>query len=128
MIDIIIATHGKLASAALELCEMLTGEKDHVQTIGFLPGDSIETLTERFQTALASVEDKTLILTDIQGGSPCNVAMVMKSIYPDVVVITGFNIPLLLEIFDLREDDGTLESLIQEVVPIGREAMQQMLP
>ena len=128
MINVIIATHGKLASAALELCEMLTGEKENVQTIGFFPGDSIETLTDCFQTALASMEGKTLIVTDIQGGSPCNVAMVMQSLHADVRVISGFSIPLLLEIFDLREDDGELDVLIQNVIPVGREAMQQMQP
>ena len=35
MIGVIIATHGTMAGAALDLCKMLTGEKEKVETIGF---------------------------------------------------------------------------------------------
>ena len=123
MTGVIIATHGTMASAALELCEMLTGTKEKVETIGFCPGDSLEELMERFEKAIAALDGPTLILTDIKGGSPCNVAMVMQKLHENVRVISGFNVPLLLHLFDTREEAEDLEELMDEVIAVGKGAM-----
>ena len=50
MIGVIIATHGTMAGAALDLCKMLTGEKEKVETIGFYPGEGLEELMEEAVT------------------------------------------------------------------------------
>lgn len=52
MTGLIIATHGDLAASALEAAELLVGEQEQVETIGFRPGDSLELLLERFTQAI----------------------------------------------------------------------------
>lgn len=123
MIGVIIATHGAMAGAALELCEMLVGAKEKVETIGFHPGEDLGELMEKFERALAAVDGPALILTDIKGGSPCNVAMAMQRLHGNVKVICGFNIPLLLHVFDMREETEDLKELAQEAVAVGKRAM-----
>lgn len=124
MTGVIIATHGTMAGAALELCEMLTGTKEKVETIGFCPGEGLEELMEKYEKALAAIDGPTLILTDIKGGSPCNVAMAMQQMHENVKVVSGFNIPLLLHVFDIREETEDLEELVEEAVAVGKGAMR----
>ena len=123
MIGVIIATHGTMAGAALDLCKMLTGEKEKVETIGFYPGEGLEELMEKYEQAIAALDGPTLILTDIKGGSPCNVAMVMEKLHENVRVISGFNVPLLLHLFDIREDTEDMEELMEEAVTVGKSSV-----
>ena len=97
MTGLIIATHGDLAASALEAAELLVGEQEQVETIGFRPGDSLELLLERFTQAIKRLEDceEILVLTDIKGGSPCNAATVMKAKNPKLRVVAGLSIPLM---------------------------------
>lgn len=57
MTGLIIATHGDLAASALEAVELLVGEQEQVETIGFRLGDSLELLLERFTQAIKRLED-----------------------------------------------------------------------
>ena len=125
MTGVIIAAHGNLAQAALEMCEMLTGKKEQVRTIAFCPGDSLEMLLESYEEALAALgAQPVLIVTDIKGGSPCNVAMAMQSMHANVRVLTGFSVPLLLHIFDTREETQELEELAEDAIETGKSAMR----
>lgn len=123
MIGVIIATHGTMAKAALELCEMFVGPKEHVETIGFCPGESLEELVEKYEKALAALDGPTLILTDIKGGSPCNVAMAMQQTHENVKVISGFNIPLLLDILDMQEEADNMEKMVEDAIAAGKDAI-----
>ena len=93
MTGLIIATHGDLAASALEAAELLVGEQEQVETIGFRPGDSLELLLERFTQAIKRLEEceEILVLTDIKGGSPCNAATVMKAKNPKLRVVAGLS-------------------------------------
>ena len=76
--------------------------------------------TRSAHEAIAALDGPTLILTDIKGGSPCNVAMVMEKLHENVRVISGFNVPLLLHLFDIREDTEDMEELMKEAVTVGK--------
>lgn len=127
MTGLIISAHGKLASAMLETVEMLTGTQENVRTIGFCPGDSLETLIEAYECALRELNcDGALILTDIRGGSPNNVALAMQKNHPEVRVIAGVNVPMALHILDMR-DELALEDLAREAIDIGRRSIEEQL-
>lgn len=122
MTGVIIAAHGSMAKAMLELAEMLAGEREGVQTIGFEPGDSLDMLIERFTTALGAAETGggVVILADIKGGSPCNVATLMQKTKNNVRVVHGVNVPMLLQVLDDREAGATLEEITENAVEIGK--------
>ena len=122
MTGLIIATHGDLAASALEAAELLVGEQEQVETIGFRPGDSLELLLERFTQAIKRLEEceEILVLTDIKGGSPCNAATVMKAKNPKLRVVAGLSIPLLAQFFESKANGETLADSIDELIEIGK--------
>lgn len=78
---------------------MIGGELSHVSSIGLFPGETPQDFRERMLEALAAA-DIELILTDLAGGTPDNVAnLVVKSGgHPEVRwIISGASLPLLLE-------------------------------
>lgn len=128
MTGLIIATHGDLAASALEAAEVLVGEQEQVETIGFRPGDSLELLLERFTQAIKRLEEceEILVLTDIKGGSPCNAATVMKAKNPKLRVVAGLSIPLLAQFFESKANGETLADSIDELIEIGKFSIREI--
>ena len=128
MTGLIIATHGDLAASALEAAELLVGEQEQVETIGFRPGDSLELLLERFTQAIKRLEEceEILVLTDITGGSPCNAATVMKAKNPKLRVVAGLSIPLLAQFFESKANGETLADSIDELIEIGKFSIREI--
>ena len=128
MKGLIIATHGDLAASALEAAELLVGEQEQVETIGFRPGDSLELLLERFTQAIKRLEEceEILVLTDIKGGSPCNAATVMKAKNPKLRVVAGLSIPLLAQFFESNANGETLADSIDELIEIGKFSIREI--
>ena len=128
MTGLIIATHGDLAASALEAAELLVGEQEQVETIGFRPGDSLELLLERFTQAIKRLDEceEILVLTDIKGGSPCNAATVMKAKNPKLRVVAGLSIPLLAQFFESKANGETLADSIDELIEIGKFSIREI--
>ena len=128
MTGLIIATHGDLAASALEAAELLVGEQEQVETIGFRPGDSLELLLERFTQAIKRLEEceEILVLSDIKGGSPCNAATVMKAKNPKLRVVAGLSIPLLAQFFESNANGETLADSIDELIEIGKFSIREI--
>ena len=128
MTGLIIATHGDLAASALEAAELLVGEQEQVETIGFRPGDSLELLLERFTQAIKRLEEceEILVLTDIKGGSPCTAATVMKAKNPKLRVVAGLSIPLLAQFFESKANGETLADSIDELIEIGKFSIREI--
>ena len=128
MTGLIIATHGDLAASALEAAELLVGEQEQVETIGFRPGDSLELLLERFTQAIKRLEEceEILVLTDIKGGSPCNAATVRKAKNPKLRVVAGLSIPLLAQFFESKANGETLADSIDELIEIGKFSIREI--
>lgn len=128
MIGLILASHGSLSASALASAEMLIGEQEKVEVIGFFPGESTETLLERFRSALANLSDcdELLAMVDLQGGSPCNAAIVMKMQQSRLHVIAGFSLPLLLQFFEWRSMGTPLPEQLPELVEVGRISLTEI--
>lgn len=111
MIGIILVSHGPYAEALYESIKMIYGEQDKIETINFKIGESIDDLKENIDRAKKRLQtDYVLIFVDILGGSPYNVGSL--EIDDKVNVITGFNMPMILEILSRRNEPLSLVSKI----------------
>jgi mannose PTS system EIIA component len=114
MIGLIIVTHGNLAKEFVAALEHVVGAQQHIQTVSIAPADDME---ERRNTILAAVKkvetgDGVIILTDMFGGTPSNLAIsVMDS--GTVEVIAGVNLPMLVKLARIREEVPLSEALKQ---------------
>jgi mannose/fructose-specific phosphotransferase system component IIA len=118
---IVIAAHGDLAGALLSAAELICGRLDEVRAVGLLPTDSPESFSERFFEAAGDPADQLLILTDLAGGTPHNVALVATRRLPRAVVISGVNLAVLIEA--AMSTDALDADAVERLVASGREAL-----
>lgn len=103
MVGIILVSHGPYAEALYESLKMIYGEQEKVEAINFTIGESIDDLKKKIDVAKKRLQtEEILIFVDIIGGSPYNVSSL--EIDDKVNVITGFNMPMILEILSRRNE------------------------
>ena len=118
---IVVAAHGDLAGAFLATAELICGRLDDVHAVGLLPTDSPESFGERLMEAAGDPTDKLLILTDLAGGTPHNVALVATRRLPKAVLISGVNLAVLIEA--VTSTDALDGESVERLVASGREAL-----
>lgn len=107
MIGIVLATHGPLASAFIQSASLIMGEGPNIQQLGLYHGDSIEDFEDRVINAIDKVNEGNgvLVLTDLFGGSPCNItAKIVNDKHREMKIdcIYGINLPVFLEVVNAR--------------------------
>lgn len=115
--DVLIASHGSVAASLVEAATMICGETplQGVGAVGLDPGDSPESFLERLRGAVHR-DRPTLILTDLYGGTPHNVACTLAGREEgDIRCISGANLAIVVEAITSTEplDDALVARLIQ---------------
>jgi len=119
-LPIILASHGPFAQGALECAQMLMGQQQDIKVISVLVDSNIDNLRQQMAESYQSLNkgDGVIILVDIMGGTPCNLAGELLIQHGDVLLFSGFNIPVLLEVLNNREGSlNDVKSAIEEVFP-----------
>jgi mannose PTS system EIIA component len=120
MIGLIIVTHGNLAKEFVAALEHVVGAQQQVATISIAPNDDMEERREAILAATKRVDsgDGAIILTDMFGGTPSNLAIsVMEA--GSVEVIAGVNLPMLVKLARIREE-VTLTDALKQAQDAGR--------
>ena len=123
MKQILIATHGKMASGIRYTAELIVGKMDEITTIDayVTPEDNVE---KKFEEYFAQHEnDRIFVFTDLMGGS-VNQKLLRYSQKENVILITGTNLPVLMQV--MMADDDVTEEEIQEFIDDAREELQMV--
>lgn len=98
---VLLASHGNYAKEALCSVEMIIGRQENVKVLSIDLEKSVPAAREEFDRLLDELdgENGILILTDIAGGTPSNLAAERILSNPGIRAISGFNMPMLLELF-----------------------------
>ncbi|MCA8888557.1 MAG: PTS sugar transporter subunit IIA, partial [Parvularculaceae bacterium] len=94
MIGLVIVTHGRLAEEFVAAAEHVVGPQEKIQAVSIGPDDDMEKRRGDILEAAQSVDDGdgVIILTDMFGGTPSNLAIsVMEK--ANAEVIAGVNLP-----------------------------------
>ncbi|MDX8408363.1 MAG: PTS sugar transporter subunit IIA, partial [Mariprofundaceae bacterium] len=124
MIGIVLIGHNRIASEMLAAVEHVVGEQPLMQALDVRPDTEPEELHTALQARIqgCDVGHGVLVLADMFGGTPCNVAM--GCFRPGrVEVISGFNLPLLIKAVALRGEQTDLLRLAERVLAAGRQYM-----
>lgn len=117
MVGILLVAHGKIADAFLDAARQILGEAEAVATVSVRAPAAEERVLEEIEKARKEVDRGrgVLIVTDMFGGSPCNISL---SLLGDrqVEVLTGLNLGMLLKILTSRD-----KVPLAELAQIGRE-------
>ena len=122
MTGLVLVTHADLAGALLRSAAMIVGAVDCCEYVEVAPDEKADLIMNRVIAAVEKVNaDGAIIMTDLFGGTPSNMAM---SFLKDgkVEVLTGVNLPMLIEFFAKRTRLGVSE-LAAELLKCGREGI-----
>ena len=120
MIGMVLVTHGALAIEFKSALEHVVGPQDFVETVAIGPDDDMEQRrTDILNCVDAADQGKgVVILTDMFGGSPSNLAIsVMQN--REVEVIAGVNLPMLVKLARVRADHD-LKAAVALAAEAGR--------
>ncbi len=103
MIGVVVVTHGQLATELLNAAETIVGDLPRFAAVSIGWHEDTEDARAEIAQAIARVTQGrgVLILTDMFGGTPSNLAMTFLGY--TVEVITGVNLPMLIKLADLGE-------------------------
>ncbi len=107
MVGGIIVTHGRLAIELVTAAEMIVGEIKHIIAVSIGWNDELEQGLKEIEQAIKKVNqgDGVLILTDMFGGTPTNVAMTFS--HPGKVeIITGVNLPMIIKLASQQKGEN----------------------
>lgn len=112
MIGMVLVTHGRLAVEFIAAMEHVVGGQDQCLAVCIDANDDME--EKRAEIAAAAAEaDKgegVILLTDMFGGTPSNLAISLMG-RPNVEVIAGINLPMLIKLASVRKSASVGEAV-----------------
>lgn len=123
MIGALVVTHGHLGQELVAAAEMIVGDISRIQAVSIGWHDDVNDASIDIKKRIAEMDEGggVLILTDMFGGTPSNIAFALHE--PGRVdVVTGVNLPMIIKIASQKEGD-TLDSLAREVRDQGRSSI-----
>jgi PTS system mannose-specific IIA component len=118
MIGMILVTHGNLAVELRSAMEHVVGTQRNVRTVCIGPEDDIENRRAEIEDCIKQCDtgDGVVLLTDMFGGTPSNLAISMME-RRNVEVIAGVNLPMLVKLAKVRSSQP-----MQDAVNCAEEA------
>jgi PTS system mannose-specific IIA component len=123
MIGVVVVTHGQLATELLNAAETIVGDLPRFAAVSIGWHEDTEDARGEIEQAIARVEQGAgvLILTDMFGGTPSNLAMSFLA-QSKIEVITGVNLPMLIKLVNLPEQSDLL-AVARDMRDHGRNAI-----
>ena len=104
-IPVILISHGHYSKYALESAEMIVGKQENCEVISVTEDKDLDSVTKELEEVYKKLKNEkgVIILTDIRGGTPSNAAANLLVRESDILALSGYNMPLLLELFTNRD-------------------------
>jgi PTS system mannose-specific IIA component len=123
MIGVVVVTHGQLARELVSAAETIVGDLPRFAAVSIGWHEDTDDAREEIAQAIGRVNQGqgVLILTDMFGGTPCNLAMTFLA-ENQVEVITGVNVPMLIKLSGVQEH-AELLAVARDMREHGRHAI-----
>ena len=114
MIGLVLVTHGRLAREFIDAMEHVVGPQSNVAGICIGPEDDMEQRRREIIEQVAKVNDGdgVVLLTDMFGGTPSNLAISVLD-QGKVEVVAGINLPMLIKLASVRESEPLMTAVVQ---------------
>lgn len=126
--EIVLATHGDLGEGLLESYRMIAGETENIHTVKLTDsgvGEFKEDLHNLLKKLTASSD--VLVLVDLKGGTPYNESFMYSLENPGKIqVVSGVNLPMLIEIGYLSGSESDGSNLADTAVSTGKESIEKL--
>ena len=126
MIGILIISHGDLGNSLIHCANHVMGKRpEHLMHLGITIHDDPDVIIPKALELLKQLDcgDGVLILSDICGATPCNIAN--KLVNPGrVECLSGANLSMLIRALTYRNEP--LESLVEKALSGGMEGVMRI--
>ncbi|HVF50125.1 MAG TPA: PTS sugar transporter subunit IIA [Pyrinomonadaceae bacterium] len=119
----VVVTHGQFANELLAAAETIIGPVGHIVAVSIGWHDDVDAASDEIERAITRVSEGrgVLLLTDMFGGTPTNIAsMFLKE--GEVEVVTGVNLPMVVKLAS-QSGEESLGELARRVRDQGREGI-----
>lgn len=127
MIGVLIVTHGQFGKELLRSCELITGKLEKVEALSLEKDDDINDLSTAFKTKVKELNqgDGLIVFVDMLGGSPSNIGAIMLKKEGGFKLISGVNLPMLVEVV-LSREIMDIEELTNQLIVNGRQSIKYL--
>lgn len=125
MIGLIIATHGNSSIELIKGAEMFAGSLSHCKAWTLNPGDDIQKGEQMLEEYVDELDqgDGVLIMADLFGGTPSNLATKIALSKEKVETVTGVNLPMIIQFVTEREIQ-TLDELVESCIEAAQDGIK----
>ncbi len=123
MLGIVVCTHSNFAAGIHDAVEMITGEQENFDVVCFQEGEDMLALSERVKEVTEKYEtsgQKYVVCVDLFGATPFNASAAALAAF-DTSVITGVNLPMLLQLVMEREFCEDYDEFLANVAESARD-------
>ena len=119
----VIVTHGHLAGELLAAAEMIVGPISFITAVSIGWHDDVDAARDEVQRAITRVSQGAgvLLLTDMFGGTPTNIASMFLD-DKNIDVVTGVNLPMVIKLAS-QTGELSLTETAQKVCELGRQGI-----
>jgi PTS system mannose-specific IIA component len=119
----VIVTHGHLAGELLAAAEMIIGPISHIAAVSIGWHDDVDAARDEVQRAINRVSEGggVLLLTDMFGGTPTNIASMFLE-EGLIEVVTGVNLPMVIKLASSAGEDSLTE-IARKICDQGRQGI-----
>jgi PTS system mannose-specific IIA component len=124
MIGIVVVTHGGLAREMIAAMQHIVGPQTQIEAVCIGANDDIDVRRREISDAIAGSDSGSgvVIVTDMFGGTPCNLAL--SHLKPGKVeVLAGANLPSLIKLVEVR-GKRALDDAVRDAIDAGRKYMR----
>ncbi|MDR3565401.1 MAG: PTS sugar transporter subunit IIA [Negativicutes bacterium] len=122
---ILVLTHGAFGAELIRSAEMIVGPMEKVVGLSLLPEMAPEEFSAQAKKIIDDLPAGSLILSDLFGGTPANVAAMLAN-GKEIAAVAGVSLAMLLEAVLLRE--GLCgEELAEAALAAGREGCRNVM-
>lgn len=120
MIGLVLVTHGQLAEEFRHAVEHVVGPQEQFETVSIGAEDDMELRRRDIMDAVtrADTGDGVIIVTDMFGGTPSNLAISVMDT-GRIEVIAGMNLPMLIKLSGIRAGNA-MAAVLEEAQNAGR--------
>lgn len=127
MVGIVLASHGDLAAGIRQTGSMVFGDQENVAVVSLKPSMGPADFRAELEKAVAGFEDQeqVLFLVDLWGGTPFNQISAYLKGHDTWALVTGLNLPMLVEAYSARFDASqTAHDIAKHIVGEARKGVR----
>ena len=105
---------------------MIFGEQANVKPCILKPSEGPQDIRKKMEDAIASFDqqDEILFLVDLWGGTPFNQASALKDGHESWAIVTGLNLPMLIEAYASRMSMDTAHEIAMHIAKTAKEGVR----